>query len=218
MKKKNLIVFGLSFLLATALFVAIALVFGSGVIGAFQKVTDGWIFGILFMCSFDVIKKVYDKEKLTKTYIAMICLLFANVVVFSFASTTESPEYAKGGIALALFLGILAIALPFIVHAVEVRRNRDNDNDKPVDPNEIQNEWARMKAKVLSLPKEKQKEILKKKLAFRVVGDSLYNALDTSRPMVAWNGYSMTVEAGEKNGADVALIAEAEEYISTLIG
>ena len=218
MRKKNLVLFGLSFLLATALFVAIAFAFGSGLVGAFQKVTDGWIFGILFMCSFDVLKKVFDKDKLTKTYIAMMCLMFANVVVFSFASTTESRELAMGGIGLALFLGILAIALPFIVHAIEVRRNGDNDDDKPIDPNEIQNEWARMRARVLSLPKEKQKEILKKKMAFRVVGDSLYNALDTSRPMVAWNSYSMTVEAGEKNGADVAIIAEAEEYIKGLIG
>lgn len=216
--KKNLLILTISFLVSTLIFVGISLVFGATLFGAFQKVTDGWIFGIIFMCCFDAVKKFFEGAKFTKTYIAMMALFFVNVVTFSMASTSTTREVAIGGIIASIVAGVSAIALPFVVRAVEVRRGNHGDGSELTNEDAIQKEWNKLRFKVLKLDKEKQKEVLKAKLAFRLVGDNIFNALDTNRAMVSYNGYSMTVVAGEKANADVATLVEAEEYIDKLLG
>lgn len=216
--KKNLMVLTISFLVSTLIFVGISLVFGATILGAFQKVTDGWIFGIIFMCCFDAVKKFFEGAKFTKTYIAMMSLFFVNVVTFSMASTATTREVALGGIVASVIAGATAIALPFVVRAVEARRSGNSDGAELTNEDAIQKEWVKLRSKVLRLDKEKQKEVLKAKLAFRLIGDNIFNALDTTRAMVSYNGYSMTIEAGEKANADVATLVEAEGYVDKILG
>ena len=216
--KKNFVILLLSFVVATAIFVGLAMLFGADLFTSFQKVTDGWIFGVLFMCAFDAIKKAFEGAKFTKTYIAMMVLFFANVVMFSFASTTEVHLYSVVGLSVSLVCGAVAIVLPFAVDFIKAHRTGDNSGNKPLDEDQIQTEWVKLRAKVLKMKKDKQKEVLKAKLAFRLVDDSIYNSLDISRAMVSCESCCMTVEAGQKNNADESVIKEAEEYIDNLIG
>lgn len=215
--KKRLIVLTLAFLTATVLFVALAMLFGSSLLTSFFKITDGWIFGILFMCAFDVLKKVFAKDKFSKTYIVMMCLLFVNVATFSFASTTTNHNFAIGGIAVSLFTGLCAILLPFVVNYIQRNRDGDNTSCKSVDEKAIQEAWIRLSNRMRGMTDDRKKEVLREKLAFRLIGDNIYNGIDLTRPMVSCNGCCMTVKAGKENGADNDAILDAEKYIDSLI-
>ena len=58
--------------------------------------------------------------------------------------------------------------------------------------------------------------MLKEKLAFRLVGDSIYGALDLTRGMVTVNDTAMTFEAGLKNSVNPLVLEEADQYIKSL--
>ena len=215
--KKNLLVFVLSFLLATFIFVGLSLAFGTGLLNAFFKITDGWLFGVIFMCAYDVIRKAFNKEKFTRTYICMMGLFAVNVATFFCASITADRNLAIGCIIASGLAGVTAIALPFVVHAIETHGDCAGDCGQSADECMLQNEWAKLKVKIAKLPREKQIEVLKEKLAFRVVGDTIFNAVDLTRGMVSHEGLAMTVKAGKEAGVDPAVIEEAEAYIEALV-
>ena len=215
--KKKMFILAISFILATLMFVGISLILGISLFGSFQKVTDGWIFGILFMCVFDLVKKICDREEIRKSYIAIQVLLLVSVFAFSFASCTEDPKLMFSGILIAFVTGVASIVVSVAVHHIENCGNGDNCDCGLTDETDLQKEWVKLRTKVLKLDKERQKEVLRDKLAFRLVGDNLFNAIDTSRAMVSYNGYSMTVKAGETANADVSTLIEAESYIDSLV-
>ena len=66
--------------------------------------------------------------------------------------------------------------------------------------------------------KNKQKELLQKKLPFRLIVDNIFNALDITRGMVVDGELSMTVEKAVENKVSADKIAEANAYIDKLLG
>ena len=210
--KKKILTFGLAFVVATIVFSVISMVFGSDLFVTFTRLTDGWIFGVLLLCFYDMFRRLCEGERLTKTYIAVQCLFLVNVVAFSYASTSVSTYWA--GVA-----GVFAVALPYIVRYIEDRRADNNDSDGEVDEDTLQKEWNTFVSKLMKISdKNRQKELLQKKLAFRLIGDNIFNALDVSRGMVVVDDLSMTVEMAVKNGVEQSKIDEANAYIDKLIG
>ena len=88
-----------------------------------------------------------------------------------------------------------------------------------MDEDTLQKEWNTFVSKLMKISdKNRQKELLQKKLAFRLIGDNIFNALDVSRGMVVVDDLSMTVEMAVKNGVEQSKIDEANEYIDRLVG
>ena len=96
------------------------------------------------------------------------------------------------------------------------RLNLEETKAKIASLEYIQNELKGLE-NIAKLPREKQIEVLKEKLAFRVVGDTIFNAVDLTRGMVSHEGLAMTVKAGKEAGVDPAVIEEAEAYIEALV-
>ncbi len=208
--KKKILTFGLAFVVATIVFSVISMVFGSDLFVTFTRLTDGWIFGVLLLCFYDMFRRLCEGERLTKTYIAVQCLFLVNVVAFSYASTSVSTYWAGVALLISFVSGVFAIALPWIVGYIEDRRADNNDPDGEVDEDTLQKEWNTFVSKLMKISdKNRQKEL---------IGDNIFNALDVSRGMVVVDDLSMTVEMAVKNGVEQSKIDEANEYIDKLIG
>ena len=86
-------------------------------------------------------------------------------------------------------------------------------------PLTLQKEWNTYVNKLMKISdKNKQKELLQKKLPFRLIGDNIFNALDITRGMVVDGELSMTVEKAIENKVSAEKIAEANAYIDKLLG
>ena len=209
--KKKILTFGLALVVASIVFSVISMLFGSDLFVTFTRLTDGWVFGVLLLCFYDMFRRLCEGERLTKTYIAVQCLFLVNVVAFSYASTSVSSYNAVVALLISLITGVFAVALPYIVRYIEDRRTDNNDSDGKVDEDTLQKEWNTFVSKLMKISdKNRQKELLQKKLAFRLIG--------VSRGMVVVDDLSMTVEMAMKNGVEQSKIDEANEYIDRLVG
>ena len=214
--KKNLLIMALAFIGATLLFAGVSLIFGETLISTFMRTTDAWLGMVAYMCVCSLVVRIVEKAKFTKTYIGMMVMFLANFVLFYYASTTTVSTNALVALIVSLACGVCGILLPFIVHAIENRRNGNSDDSGSVDTDAMQKQWQKLRKHVLKMDTEKKIEVLKEKLAFRLVGDSLYGALDFTRGMVSTDDKSMTFEAGLENNVSPAILEEAENYIKSL--
>lgn len=214
--KKNLLIMALAFIGATLLFAGVSLIFGETLISTFMRTTDAWLGMVAYMCVCSLVVRIVEKAKFTKTYIGMMVMFLANFVLFYYASTTAVATNALVALIVSLACGVCGILLPFIVHAIENRRNGNSDDSGSVDTDAMQKQWQKLRKHVLKMDTEKKIEVLKEKLAFRLVGDSLYGALDFTRGMVSTDDKSMTFEAGLENNVSPAILEEAENYIKSL--
>ena len=212
----------LAFVTASVLFGIIALIFGASFFDVFCKITDGWIFGIIFMSAFDLYSKLTKHpEKITPLYIVRLVSALIAVVMFCMAGMVNDIRACYIGLVLAgLFLGIatVSIAIPFAKEkkeeAMELKEFSVEDYEK---------RWAVLREKMTKLSAEKKEEILEKFLLFKLVEDSIYNNVDFARPL-----FNLTGEDGSANyvpvsrakefGVSDADIESAREYIKALIG
>ena len=139
--KKKILTFGLALVVASIMFSVISMVFGSDLFVTFTRLTDGWVFGVLLLCLYDMFSRLCEGERLTKTYIVVQCLFLVNVVAFSYASTSVSAYWAVVALIISGIAGAFAIALPYIVGYIEERRTDDNSGDRQVDEDTLQKEW-----------------------------------------------------------------------------
>lgn len=214
--KKNLLIMALAFVGATLLFACVSLLFGETLLSTFMRATDAWLGMVALMCVGSFVTRIVGKAKFTKTYIIMMVLFLANFVLFFYASSATDSTYALVAVITSLACGVCGIVLPFIVHAVESHRNGDSDGTGSVDTDAMQKQWQKLRKHVLKMDTDKKVEVLKEKLAFRLVGDSLYGALDFTRGMVATDDKAMTFEAGLANSVSPTILEEAENYIKSL--
>ena len=208
--------------LTAIVFGIIALIFGASFFDVFCKITDGWIFGIIFMSAFDLYSKLTKHpEKITPLYIVRLVSALIAVVMFCMAGMVNDIRACYIGLVLAgLFLGIatVSIAIPFAKEkkeeAMELKEFSVEDYEK---------RWAVLREKMTKLSAEKKEEILEKFLLFKLVEDSIYNNVDFARPL-----FNLTGEDGSTNyvpvsrakefGVSDADIESAREYIKALIG
>lgn len=212
-----------AFLIASAVFCAISLIFGAGLFGAFAKLTDGLIFGILVMMAYDLLRRLAMKEgKVTKTYVAMQVLLLVNVVAFAMASVTTSRTFSLAGLAISAVAGISAGVLPYIVNHIQaLRGDVAVDDEKGITAQDLQDEWARNRSRIVSAGSvESKRKMLERMLAYRCIGDSIYGALDLERPLIVYKdadgtAYALSIAAAKDKG--VTDTAEASEYVDRLL-
>ncbi len=214
--KKNLLVMTIAFIGATILFCGVSLLFGETLMSTFLRATDAWLGIVAYMVVVSVVVRIANKLEFTKTYIAMIALFLANFVLFFYASSTPSQTGAVVGLSTSLGCGLLGIALPFITDAIKNHRGDSDNGSRGVDTDAMQKEWQKLRAHVLKMDKAKRVATLKEKLAFRLVGDSLYGSLDLARGMVTVDDTAMTFSAGLKNSVNPLVLEEAEQYIESL--
>ncbi len=214
--KKNLLVMAIAFIGATILFCGVSLLFGETIMSTLMRATDAWLGIVAYMVIVSVVVRIANKLEFTKTYIAMIALFLANFVLFFYASSTQSQTGAVVGLFTSLGCGLLGIALPFITNAIQNHRGGGNNGTGSVDTDTMQKEWQKLRAHVLKMDKEKKVATLKEKLAFRLVGDSIYGSLDLTRGMVTVDDTAMTFSAGLKNSVNPLALEEAEQYIESL--
>lgn len=213
----------LGFVTATALFTAMALILGSSILEVFFKITDGWIFGILFLACFDLWSKIAKhREKINGVYITMLIMLLISVAMFSMASSTDELTICIVGVSTSVFFGIacgLCLFVPFI------KARKAEKNDKTYTFDELQDIWVSKIRPRLSkvTDKEKKKEILLGFLPYCLVGDDLSNGLDKSRSLCvveASDGLSYSISPAfyaSEYGEDNDVYKAAESYIAKLI-
>lgn len=220
MLKKQTTRIVLAFIAASIVFAVIALCTGSGFFDVFAKITDGWIFGVLVMIAYDVITRlVMNRESINWVYIAMIVLIFINVVSFSVASETDSRTVLIAGLSVAAFFGAAAGLLPSVVSYIKAKRTGSSTDGEIATIEEAQVNWIKLRTKLLGKKPEKQKAILYKELLFKLKEDKFTNELNPEAPLISYQGLAYTVEAAEATREiPVELINKAKAYIDMLIG
>lgn len=212
----------LAFITASVLFGLVALIFGASLFDIFSKITDGWIFGILFMAAFDLYSKLTKHpEKVTPVYIVTLVSTLLSACMFCMASMATDVRICLIGIVLAALFFVIAavcILVPFIKEKKESAHVM-----KEFSEEDYKAAWAKVRSKLLSLPVDKRKEVLERFLIFHLVGDSIYNDVDVSNPLFSIVGTDgikkyVPVAKAREFGATEDDIAKAKEYISTIAG
>lgn len=225
-RTKTLIVILAAFLISSAIFCAISLVFGAGLFGAFAKLTDGIIFGILLMMGYDLLSRlILRKEKITKTYVAMQILLLINVTAFAMASVTTNRTFSIIGLAIFVLSGLSAGILPYLIDYIKARRGDIvADTEKKLSASDIQSLWVKQRAKIVSASSiETKRKLLERFLAYKCVGDTIYGELDMNNPLIIHeaNGtmYALSVKSALDAGYSETSteITDARAYINKLL-
>lgn len=212
----------LAFVTASALFGIIAMIFGASFFDVFFKITDGWIFGILFMSAFDLYSKLTKHpERITPLYIVRLVSALIAAIMFCMAGMVNDTRVCFIGLTLAgLFFGFAAVSvlIPFVKEKKEEAMEL-----KEFSPEDYQKRWAVLRDKMMKLSADKQTEILEKFLLFHLVGDSIYNNVDIKNPLFTISGEDgspnyVPVARAEEFGVPAADIEKAREYIKALVG
>ncbi len=210
----------LSFTVASVVFAILALcTTGTDFLFTVQRITDGWVFGILFLLAFDILSKLAKhKERITAVYIAMCIMVLGGVIMFSIASVSGSFAVSVGCLAGAVLLGLGAGICIFVPYVREKKEMKQKMLEELSTPDGIQRQWIKIRARMLHLDAEKQKKILYSFLPTKLVGDTIYGSLDISQPFFkvkeADSEKAVPLDAAKKLGFDVA---EAKEYIDLLV-
>lgn len=225
-RTKRLISILVGFLLASVIFCVLSVLFGAGVFGTFAKLTDGFIFGILVMMCYDLASRLIQrKETITKVYVAMQILLLVNVSAFAMASVTTNRMFSIAGLAVFVLTGVCAGVLPYVVDYIKNRRSSSAIvNQKELSADAIQAEWVKQRSKILAASKKETRvKMLRRCLAYCLVGDSIYGALDLEQPFIVYTdtdgvSYALSVESALDKGYSESNteVANAITYIDVI--
>lgn len=213
----------LAFIASCVLFTVLGLVFGFSILDIFFKITDGWIFGVLFLTAFDLFSKIAKhKDRITPVYITMLVLILLNVAMFFTASVTTDVKVCYATLALALLFGLSAGICSFVPFVRE-KKQAKKEKLENLTEEDLQKIWIKIRAKLVNVSDEKKLEILKGFLAYKPYADNINNALDFSQPMILVKNPEGETKATSISGAISLGVAEAEltthvAYLKQLIG
>lgn len=213
----------LGFVTATVLFTVMALILGSSFLEVFFKITDGWIFGILFLACFDFWSKLAKhREKINGVYITMLVMLLVSVAMFSMASSTDELTVCIVGVSTSLLFSIacgLCIFIPFL-------KERKTEKEQKVYTFEgLQELWTtKVRPRLNKITDDSKKmELLLDFLPYHLVGDSLNNGLDKSTAMCLVKGSDGEMYAvpasnyAAEYGTDNDAYKNAVAYVEALV-
>ena len=212
----------LAFVTASVLFGVVALIFGASFFDIFFKITDGWIFGVLFMAAFDLYSKLTKHpEKVTPLYIITLVSVLLSACMFCMASMASDVRMCFIGITLTgVFIAVSAVCI--LVPFVKAQKAKAKEV-KDITLDDYQRQWVTVREKLMKLSKAQQKEILLSFLCFRLVGDSIYNNVDVAKPLFTitddeGNLMLVPVSKAADEGVAETEIASAKSYIESLVG
>ena len=213
----------LAFLTASVLFGIVALIFGASFFDVFYKITDGWIFGILFMAAFDLYSKLAKHpEKVTPVYIVTLVSTLLSACMFCMAGMATDVRVCLIGITLAGLFGVVSatcLLVPFVKERKQATLEMEEFSEETYQKN-----WVIVREKLLKMTdNEKKKALLEGFLLFHLVGDSIYNNVDMDNPLftiLEKDGTQKLVPVTKAKSAGVSEeeIEGAKSYISALIG
>ena len=212
----------LAFLTASVLFGIVALIFGASFFDIFFKITDGWIFGILFMAAFDLYSKLTKHpEKVTPVYIVTLISTLLSACMFCMASMATDVRVCFIGITLAVVFVVVSAMCILIPFAKE--RKASSKEMKDFSEEEYKKAWAKLRYRLFSVSVDKREELLESFLVFHLVGDSIYNDVDMARPLFNITDSTgairlVPVSKAKELGVSDTEIAGAKSYIAKLLG
>lgn len=213
----------LAFVTASVLFGIIALIFGASIFDVFFKITDGWIFGILFMAAFDLYSKLTKHpEKVTPVYIVTLVSVLLSACMFCMAGMATDVRICIIGISLAGLFGVvsaISILVPFVKERKEMALKLQE-----FSPETYQKGWAIVRERILKMSDSaKKQDLLENFLLFHVVNDDIYNNVNLESPLFTIAGKDGTeklvpVSKAKEAGVSDVDIEKAKAYIAGLIG
>lgn len=212
----------LAIVVATVLISLVTVLFGTSFFGVFSHLTDAWIGIIIYAVAFAVFGMIADhKEKITPAYIVMATSTLLSAMMFLMASITTNRILCFVGLALTAVLGITAGLLAFIPYAKARKEERDKVMN-PLDETKYKKAWVKVRDKLIKLSPEKQKELLRGFLYFKLVGDSIYGNVDFDRPLIPvvnsdGSQIITTVTDAKTSGVSTESVKEAEGYINSVV-
>ena len=206
---------------ATIIISLVTMMCGSSFFGVFAHLTDAWVGIIFYAVAFNVLGKlVRDREDITPAYIVMMSSLVLSGIMFLMASATANRVVAIAGLGLAMLFGLVAGALRFIPWIKDYKA-KAGDAIKPFDAEDYQKKWVKVRERLLKLSPEKQKDLLKAFLCFRLVGDSIYNNVDVNTPLftIPDDGGTIVLSVDKARNAGVSeeAVASVEGYIASVV-
>ncbi len=219
MRKKPVFAFLLAFLSTTVVFYFYFVLLGSGLFGAFGRITDGWILAIAVFTVYDLFNRLFnDRSSITKVYIAMTVLMLLSVFSFTWSTVQADARFFMAGIATSIFLGAVAGLLPRIVSLIKNSRAGDAGTGEKLTGEDLQEKWDVLCIKLLRTKNvEKRRKLLYANLLFKVSGNTIHGELDTSSPLILSDGTAYTVDGAEGNEALSAQRDAAIVYIDELL-
>lgn len=221
MLKRPFIRLMLASVAATIVASAAFLAFGSSPWDIFLRLSDGWFYGVLVLAFFTLFYNIAKKrEKLTPVYWVMWVSVIVSAMAFCLASTTGDRLTCVVSIAVSAVFAVsaaLCIAIPAIRE-----RNREKETPDEFDADAYRKEWAKQRIRLAGVDDEKKVKILSSFLCFKLVGDSIWNDIDTSRPLFAAATEDgkvnvMSVSTAIAKGADAEDVQKAIEYLQSLV-
>lgn len=213
----------LAFVTASVLFGIIALIFGASFFDIFFKITDGWIFGILFMAAFDLYSKLSKHpEKVTPVYIVTLVSVLISACMFCMAGMATDVRICFIGITLAGLFGVVS-AISILVPFIKERKQAALELQE-FSADSYQKNWAIVRERILRMSDAaKKQELLENFLLFHLVGDSIYNNVNLDSPLfsiIEKDGTEKLVPVSKAKAAGVSDedVEKAKTYISGLIG
>lgn len=214
----------ISFAAASVLFSLLAIcTTGFDFVSIIQRITDGWVFGIMFLLAFDVISKIAKhRDRINAVYITMCVLVLASIVMFSIASVSESFAVCIGCLAAAVFLGLGAGICIFVPYVREKKEMKEKMLEELSTPDGIQRRWVKVRARILNMDAEKQKKILYAFLPTKLVGDSIYGSLDVESPFFRvreadGSEKAVPYDTAKSLGWSEDALKEAKDYIDLIV-
>lgn len=212
----------LGFVAATIIVSMVTVIAGSSFFGVFSHLTDAWGGIIAYAACYSFITNlVKHKERVTSAYIVMVCSIILSDVMFLLASATADRTLCIIGLVAAVVFGIVAGVLAFIPYIKE-RKAIKEKMLKPFNEDDYKKAWVKVRSKLLNSNKDKKKDILYNFLCFRLLGDSIYNDVDLSKPLFEVkdeNGGNVVMPIAKAVSAGISadMIANAQEYVDSLV-
>ena len=199
--------------------------FGSSFLDVALRLSDGWVYGVFLIAYFDMLYKVAKhRERLTWIYWLMWGSVMASTVAFSIASSTANALLCRVSLIVAGVFGITAAAAVLVPYIKAKKEEKDKVEE--FSPETYREQWVKLRPRLMKVDKAKQREILNGFLCFRLVGDSIYNDIDFTAPLLALkaaDGESLILPVSKAvaytdNGITAEEIKTATDYINGLVG
>jgi uncharacterized membrane protein len=210
--------------LFTVIFAIALVLMGSWLIGIDKAVLiDGMTLVIATMVMTLLIedfwrKALNAKELLTWEYFAGFLIISGSVMAWLWASesaTTREMALRLVATFLSAGLGGIWMAWPYKLSLQSEDERADNIGGK-VQAKQ-QKRWDRWRKKIETASQEDAISYLSAILCYHLVGDTYLGDLDFARPLIEIDNKVLTIEEADKEGVDLNLVAQAREYVISIV-
>lgn len=228
MKKKfvrQLLAFVMAALVAAISFLA----FGSAPVEIFLRLSDGFFLAVLVVLATDALLKLsLERSSLSALYWVTWGLVLIADIAFCLASTTASRIACLVGLGVAIVSGLasgLCVLIPYVkgIKSSKTAEVKLDITDEDAVA-EYRKKWMKVRSVIIggALSSSAKEKLLSGFLLFKLQGDSVYNDIDSSAPLIPVindeSSYAISLaSASDSVTVSATTIAEVTEYIAGLV-